>query len=142
MNKNKQTIQKPWLEKYDSHVPKKIEYPQSTINTLLFDAQKKFPMRIFIRYKSEEYTYKFITQKINTLANNLRYLGVSKGDRVAVILPNIPQFIIAYYAVLAVGGIVVAMNPRYTQTELEFLFNQSGVDYVFCLDSHLDIITN
>ena len=142
MNKNRQTIQKPWLEKYDSHVPKKIEYPQSTINTLLLDAQKKFPTRIFIRYKSEEYTYQFIAQKINTLANNLRYLGVSKGDRVAVILPNIPQFIIAYYAVLAVGGIVVAMNHRYTHTELELLFNQSGIDYVFCLDSHLDFINS
>lgn len=142
MNKNKQTIQKPWLEKYDSHVPKKIEYPQSTINTLLFTAQKKFPARIFIRYESEEYTYQFITHKINILANNLRYLGMSKGDKVAVILPNIPQFIITYYAVLAVGGIVVAMNHRYTQTELESLFNQSGVDYVFCLDSHLDIVNS
>jgi len=140
MNKNKHNIQKPWLEKYDSHVPKKIEYPQSTINTLLFEAQEKFPARIFIRYKSEEYTYQFIAQKINTLANNLKHLGVSKGDRVAVILPNIPQFIIAYYAVLAVGGIVVAMNHRYTQTELGFLFDQSGADYVFCLDSHLNII--
>ena len=58
----------------------------------------------------------------------------------AVILPNIPQFIIVYYAILAMGGIVVAMNPRYTQTELEFLFSQSGVTYVFCLDSHLNII--
>lgn len=60
----------------------------------------------------------------------------------AVILPNIPQFIIAYYAILAVNGIVVAMNPRYTQTELEFLFNKSGVAFVFCLDSHLNIVNS
>jgi long-chain acyl-CoA synthetase len=142
MNKNNQYIQKPWLDKYDSHVPKKIEYPQSTINTLLFDAQNKFPKHPFIRYQSKEFTYQFITQKINTLATNLHHIGVSKGDRVAVILPNIPQFIIVYYAILALGGIVVAMNPRYTQTELEFLFNQSGVAYVFCLDSHLNIINS
>jgi len=140
MNENNQYVENPWVDKYDSHVPKNIEYPESTINTLLFNAQKKFPLRTFIRYKSKEFTYEFITQKINTLANNLRCLGVLKGDRVAVILPNIPQFIIAYYAILAVGGIVVAMNPRYTQTELEFLFDQSGVSYVFCLDSHLNIV--
>jgi len=140
MNKKNKYLQKPWLEKYDSHVPKEIKYPESTINTLLFDAQKKFPLHPFICYQSKEYTYQFIVQKISALANNLRHLGIKKGDRVAVILPNIPQFIIAYYAILAVGGIVVAMNPKYTQTELEFLFNQSGVAYVFCLDSHLDII--
>ncbi len=140
MNKNNQNVQNPWVDNYDSHVPKNIEYPQSTLNTLLFDAQKKFPLSTFIRYQSKEFTYQFITQKINTLANNLRHLGVLKGDRVAVILPNIPQFIIAYYAILAVGGIVVAINPRYTQPELEFLFDQSGVTYVFCLDSHLNIV--
>jgi len=140
MNENNQYVENPWVDKYDSHVPKNIEYPESTINTLLFNAQKKFPLRTFICYQSKEFTYEFITQKINTLANNLRCLGVLKGDRVAVILPNIPQFIIAYYAILAVGGIVVAMNPRYTQTELEFLFDQSGVSYVFCLDSHLNIV--
>ena len=105
--------------------------------------KKKFPLRTFIRYQFKEFTYQFITKKINTLANNLQRLGVLKGDRVAVILPNIPQFIkfiIAYYAILAVGGIVVAMNPRYTQNELEFLFDQSGVTYMFCLDSHLNIV--
>jgi long-chain acyl-CoA synthetase len=142
MNKNNQYVHKPWMEKYDSHVPKKIEYPHSTINTLLFDAKNKFPFHIFIRYRSKEFTYQFVAQKIDTLASNLRHLGVSKGDRIAVILPNIPQFIIAYYAILAVGGIVVAMNPRYTQTELEFLFNRSGVTLVFCLDSHLNIVNS
>jgi len=142
MNKNNQYVQKPWVDKYDSHVPKKIEYPQSTINTFLYEAQKKFPLRTFIRYRSKEFTYQFITQKIETLANNIRNLGVIKGDRVAVILPNIPQFIIAYYAILAVGGIVAAMNPRYTQTEFEFLFDKSGVAFVFCLDSHLNIVNS
>ena len=142
MNNNNKYVQKPWLDKYDDHVPKKIEYPQSTINKLLLETQKKFPLRTFIRYQSKEFTYQFISQKIEILANNLRYLGVLKGNRVALILPNIPQFIIAYYATLAVGGIVVAMNPRYTQTEFEFLFHKSGIAFVFCLDSHLNIVNS
>ena len=142
MNENNQYAKKPWLNNYDNHVPKKIEYPQSTINTLLEDAKNKFPLRTFIRYESKEFTYRFISQKINTLANNLRRMGVLKGDQVAVILPNIPQFIIAYYAILAVGGIVVAMNPRYTQTEFEFLFDQTDISYVFCLNSHINIINS
>ncbi len=65
MIENNQYVHNPWVDKYDSHVPKNIEYPQSTINTLLFNAQKKFPLRTFIRYQSIEFTYQFITNKIN-----------------------------------------------------------------------------
>ena len=142
MIEKNRNINKPWLDNYDNHVPENIKYPHSTINTILFDAKEKYPSRIFISYKSREFTYQLIFQNINTLANNLRQLGFHKGERVAILLPNIPQFIIAYYATLAVGCIVVAMNPKYTQTELELLFRRSGAAHVFCLDSHMKIINS
>ena len=142
MIEKNRNINKPWLDNYDNHVPENIKYPHSTINTLLFDAKEKYPLRIFISYESREFTYQLIFQNINTLANNLRQLGLVKGERVAILLPNIPQFIISYYATLVIGGIVVAMNPKYTQTELELLFHRSGATHVFCLDSHLKIINS
>ena len=57
-----------------------------------------------------------------------------------MILPNIPQFIIAYFAVLKAGGVIVAMNPNYKQNEFEFLFKDSDPKYVICLDKHREII--
>ncbi|MDO9545293.1 MAG: AMP-binding protein [Pelolinea sp.] len=135
MNKENPYDLKPWLENYDDHVHEKIEYPNITINRLLFNAKEKYGTHTFLCYQSEEFTYKFIYKKIKILAKKLKDLGISKGDRVAIILPNTPQFIIAYYAILSVGGIVVAMNPRSTQTELEYLFLESGATHAFCLDS-------
>ena len=140
MNKKDQDNQKPWLINYDDHVPEKIEYPNITINELLITANEKYGVHPFLYYQSEEFTYQFIYRKINVLAKRLKNLGIKKGDRVAIILPNIPQFIIAYYAVLAAGGIVVAMNPRSTQAELAYLFSESGSTYAFCLDTQAQIV--
>ena len=140
MNKKDQDNQKPWLINYDDHVPEKIEYPNITINELLITANEKYGVHPFLYYQSEEFTYQFIYRKINVLAKRLKNLGIKKGDRVAIILPNIPQFVIAYYAVLAAGGIVVAMNPRSTQAELAYLFSESGSTYAFCLDTQAQIV--
>ena len=82
------------------------------------------------------------TNLAENLAKNLINKGLKKGERVALILPNIPQFVIAYYAVLRAGGIVVAMNPNYKQNEFEFLFKDSNPKYVICLDRHREIIKN
>ena len=140
MNKKDQTQKKPWLKNYDDHVQEKIEYPNITINELLFNANEKYRESPFLCFQSEEFTYQFIYRKIKILAKKLKNLGISKGDSIAIILPNIPQFIIAYYAVLAAGGIVVAMNLRSTQTELEYLYSESGARHTFCLDSQAHII--
>ena len=140
MNKKDQYHERPWLKNYDDHVMEKIEYPNITINELLINAQEKFGAHPFLYFQSEEFSYQFIFRKINNLVKRLKDIGIKKGDCIAIILPNIPQFVIAYYAVLAVGGIVVAMNPRSTQTELKYLFSESGATHAFCLDSQAHLI--
>ena len=140
MNKENKDIEKPWLNNYDKHVPPEIDYPNISINDLLKKAVNKFPKRTFVQYQWEEFSYDFIYQKVQFLENNLRKLGISKGDRVALILPNIPQFVIAYYAILAIGAIVVAMNPKFSLREFEALFRQSEVSCTFCLEKQKDTL--
>jgi long-chain acyl-CoA synthetase len=134
MNKNANIEQRPWLKNYDGHVCTSINFPIITLPKLLTNAHEIYSSNTFITYQSEEFTYKFLYKKIESLAKSLKDLGVSKGDRVAIILPNIPQFVISYYAILSIGGIVVAMNPRATLAEFEYLFSESGVTCAICLD--------
>jgi long-chain acyl-CoA synthetase len=140
MNKKDKIEQKPWLNNYDDHVGQSIVFPNITIPELFENANKKYALKTFLCYESDEFSYQFISETILSLAKNLIDLGLSKGDRIAIILPNIPQFVIAYYAILVFGGIVVAMNPRSTQTEFEYLISSSGVKCAICLDSQAPII--
>jgi long-chain acyl-CoA synthetase len=68
------------------------------------------------------------------MANALTALGLKKGDRVGMALPNCPQYVIAYYAILSAGGIVVNMNPLYTHDELKFMMENSGLETLFTFD--------
>lgn len=131
---------RPWLKNYDPHIPQKIYYPKSSINALFDKTAEKFKDKPFLVWKGYEFTFSHVQQLVENLTNNLIRQGMVKGDRVALILPNIPQFVIAYYAILNAGGIVVAMNPNYKQDEYEFLFNDSCPKIVFCLEDHREII--
>ncbi len=131
---------RPWLKNYDPHIPQKIHYPQSSINALFKKTAEKFKDKPFLEWKEYEFTFGNVKHLVENLTNNLIRQGMVKGDRVALILPNTPQFVIAYYAVLNAGGIVVAMNPNYKQDEYEFLFNDSCPKFVFCLEAHREII--
>jgi long-chain acyl-CoA synthetase len=77
---------------------------------------------------------------ICTLSSNLIHLGLEKGDRVALILPNCPQFVISYYAILKAGGVVVALNPNFTLEEYRFLMRDSDPKMVICQQKHLEMI--
>ena len=136
INKN----ERPWLLNYDDHVSPSIDYPNVTLNDLVTSAGKTYAQKTFISYNEEEFSYHLILEKKGLFEKNLCALGVRKGDRVALILPNIPQFVIAYFAILAIGAIVVAINPRYTETEIEVLFKQAAPTTVICLRSFQDIV--
>ncbi|MDP2964683.1 MAG: long-chain fatty acid--CoA ligase [Pelolinea sp.] len=129
-----------WLKNYDRHIPADIHYQRTNLVKLFEDTAKKYPNKPFLT--SNEYTFSFecVSNLVDNLTISLIRLGLKKGDRVALILPNIPQFVIAYYAILKAGGIVVAMNPNYKLSEFQFLFKDSLPKYVFCLGRHQDII--
>lgn len=132
--------QKPWTSNYDPHVPATLRYPNLTLMDLFQAAVNKFPKAVFIHYQSEILSFCETEEAVDQLAVLLVERGLRTGDRIALLLPNIPQFVIAYFATLRAGGIVVAMNPNYKIQEYEFLFKDSAPSQVICLDRHLTLL--
>lgn len=131
-------MKKVWLKNYDPGVPHTIDYPQLTLHELLEDAARRFPRSTAIIFPGafdddHRITYGKLDQLSNKLAKALKEMGIKKGDRVALLLPNCPQFVISYYAVLKIGGIVVATNPMYTPRELEFQLKDCGAETIILL---------
>lgn len=118
------TNNRPWVRKYDPEVPAALEYPETTIQDFLIQQAINYPKRSAIVYSDSSITYEDLLIQARRFANNLIRLGLKLGDRVGICLPNIPQFVTAYYGILMAGGIVAAMNPAYPQCELDF---QAGI---------------
>jgi long-chain acyl-CoA synthetase len=116
---------KPWLKQYDPGVPATLEYPQVPIFQFLEIIAEKHPHNTCTIFKGNSLNYRQMNTLVNRLAAALVDLGVRKGDRVAVFMPNIPQFVLAYFAILKAGGIVVAINPTYKHGEIAFQLNDS-----------------
>ena len=130
-------MEKPWLNEYDSGVPASIEYPRVPVHQFLLDSAAKYPDKTALIYGNvveplgnmlmdTTMSYGQLLELTQRFAAALQQVGVQKGDRVAIHLPNCPQFVIAYYATLMIGGIVVPCNPQYVPRELEHQFNDSG----------------
>ncbi len=130
-------MDKPWLKEYDSGVPATIDYPKVPVHQFLLDTAAKYPNKPAMVFGNvveplggalmdAPMTYGRLLELTQKFAAALQKLGVQKGDRVAVHLPNCPQFPIAYYATLMIGGIVVPCNPQYTPRELRHQFKDSG----------------
>jgi long-chain acyl-CoA synthetase len=131
-------MEKPWLKHYDPGVPATIDYPQITLHQLLEETVQRFPNHtviIFPGVLGDAYrlSYQELSRQANQLANALIDLGVKKGDRVALLMPNCPQFVISYYAILKAGGIVVATNPLYSPREMEFQLKDCGAETIIVL---------
>lgn len=133
---------RPWLKNYDLHVTEEIAFPQTNLARLFNISAEKYPNKTFLSFNDLYFSFNQIYKLSKNLTTNLVKMGLKKGKRVALILPNIPQFVIAFFAVIRAGGIVVAMNPNYKQSEFEFLFKDSDPDFVICMEKHKEIIKN
>ena len=120
--------EKPWLKFYEPHVPEHIDYPQTIMPAVLEEMARKYPDHTALIFKDTKLTFRQYNDAVDRFAAALQGLGVKKGDRVAVHLPNVPQFPIAYYAILRMGGIVVPCNPIYTARELRHQLKDSGAE--------------
>lgn len=127
-------MEKPWLALYPQQVPHSIDYPRKPLQQFLREAAEQFPHKTAIHFLGKELTYKEIYEQAIKLASYLQQLGLQKGDRVSIMLPNCPQAVISYYAILFAGGIVVQTNPLYTERELEYQLNDSGAKIIIALD--------
>lgn len=124
---------KPWLKFYDAEVPAELVIPPLTIPDLLRNAAHHYPQQTATVYLNARMTYAQLKQQTDKLAASLHDLGVRQGDRVAIMLPNCPQTIIAYYATLSLGAVTVLTNPLYVERELEYQWGNSGVKVVIGL---------
>ncbi len=125
---------KLWLKKYPEEIPHEIELPAMPVQQFLTDAYNAYPDKIAVHFMGKELTYKELYESALKFANYLRSLGVEKGDRVAVMLPNCPQAVIAYYGTMYAGGIVVQTNPLYTERELQYQMADSGAKVLLVMD--------
>ena len=127
-------MQHPWLKKYDEGVPYSLKpYPQQTLLDILSDTVRQRPNHTALIFKGKRLSYSELEKLSDAFANALVTLGVKKGDRVALLLPNSPQSIIAQIGIWKAGGIAAPINPLYTEGELERLLNECGAEIVVVL---------
>lgn len=125
---------RPWLANYPEEIPVNLAYKSEPVQTYLTNAAKEFPNKSAIHFMGKEISYETLNDHACKLASYLQKLGLEKGDRVAMMLPNCPQAVITYYGILLAGGVVVPTNPLYTEREIEYQMKDSGAKAIVTLD--------
>lgn len=142
-------MDKPWVKFYDKGVPARLDYPPDLlVHRFLEKTAEKFPDRpatIFPAAVGKKLlagmlTFRDLEDAANRFANALASLGVKKGDRVAIHLPNTPQFVISYFGALKAGAIVTAFNPLYTAPEVERQLNDCGAETMVTMTKFYPIV--
>jgi len=131
---------KPWLKRYDEGVPQTIDYPEVPLHQLLEEAAEKYPDAPCTIFKGAKISFQEMDLITDRLAAGLADLGVKKGDRVGIFMPNTPQFVMAYFAILKAGGIVVATNPLYSAREIEHQVNDAGLEIMLVMSNFYNLI--
>ncbi|MGX5697207.1 long-chain-fatty-acid--CoA ligase [Agromyces soli] len=121
---------RPWVASYADGVPDDLEPPTGSLYELIRASVETYPRNVALEFFERTTTYAELGEQIERAAEGLRLLGVQKGDPVAIVLPNCPQHIVAFYAVLRLGAIVVEHNPLYTPRELRHQFEDHGARVV------------
>ena len=130
----------PWLKHYDKGVPSHIDYPQVPLFYFLEESARKYPNSPCAIFKHAVITYREMNELTDRLAAGLSELGLKKGDRVGIFMPNTPQFVIAYFAILKMGGVVVATNPLYKPREIEYQVNDAGVEVMLVMSNFYNMM--
>lgn len=125
---------KPWHNHYPKQIPTSINYSEKPLHYFLAETAEKNGELKALHFMGKELTYKELFTQARKMASYLQSLGLQKGDKVAIMLPNCPQSVISYYGALMAGGIVVQTNPLYTERELEFQLLDSEAKFIVCLD--------
>ncbi len=126
-------MDRPWLKFYEPGIPHHLQYPDVPLDRLLDRAVKDFPEKDAIVFHGRKITYRELGEGVANAASGLAQKGLRKGQRMAIMLPNCPQYVVVYYAILKIGGIVVNVNPMYVERELEFQLKDAGVEIILAL---------
>ncbi len=134
-----------WLKHYDAGVPATLAYPKVPVHHFLEENARRFPNHPAIRLAAHNFsgvfTYRQVDRLVNRLANGLMWLGVKPGDRVAVQLPNLPQFVFGFYGALKAGAAVVPVNPLYKKHDLATILKDSGATVILTLPRFMPVLS-
>ena len=134
--------EKPWFRFWPADVPKNMKYPAVPLQGVLRKTAEEHPEKTAITYFEGEITYGELDALSDQFAAALASLGVKKGDRVAIFLPNIPQFVIAYFGILKTGAVLTAISPLHREREVEYQLSDSEAETIIALDSLYAIVAN
>ncbi|MDI3340631.1 MAG: long-chain fatty acid--CoA ligase [Sphaerobacter sp.] len=131
---------RPWLAHYPAGVPATLDYPEIPLYGLLEQSLATYPDLTALRFAQVTMSYRELWGRVLRCAAALAGLGVGTGDRVALMLPNCPQYVIAYYGTLRAGGIVVQVNPLSTPRELQHYLTNSGATTIVVADALYPVV--
>jgi long-chain acyl-CoA synthetase len=132
-------MDKPWLKHYEPQVPVSIEYPDTPVYKFLEDSAEKYPDHTATIYFGRKTTFSQLNSLADLFAETLPGLCFKPGDRVAIMLPNCPQMIAAYYGVLKARGVVVQINPLLSPPEAGYIIHDSGARILICLPRYGEV---
>ena len=124
----------PWFSSYDKGVPHDIVIPEGGLQNILDTAAETYGQREAIVFQNTHISYRELKELAEKLAASLRRRGVRPGDRVSIMLPNLPQTFIAFWGVMKAGAVAVMTNPLYMESELTHQIKDSGAKHLITLD--------
>ncbi|MFX1390930.1 MAG: AMP-binding protein [Promethearchaeota archaeon] len=126
--------EKFWLKSYDKHVPATLTYPTEDLGTMLTNAMTKYADQVGIHFMDRSFLFKEILEHSQRLATFLQKNGMSKGDVLAVCLPNSPQYLFSVYATYIAGGVVTGLSPLLSPEEMVYQMKDSGAKFLVTMD--------
>ncbi|ABO51466.1 AMP-dependent synthetase and ligase [Desulforamulus reducens MI-1] len=123
-----------WHSHYPEGIPTSLDLPGVSLYHFLQRSAEKYPVNPAIVFLNQEITYVELKERVDRIATALYDLGIKKGNRIAILLPNCPQLVISYYALLRIGAVGVMVNPMYTERELLYLLKDSGAETIILLE--------
>src|SRR6266849_4771560 len=133
-------IAMPWLQNYDSGVPEQIPLPEQLLHDMLSNAAREFPDRPAIIFFGQKISYRELDLLSNRFAHALQEAGIQVGDRVAIMLPNVPQCINAFYGTLKARAVVVLGSPLSNEKEIHYQLHDSGAQVLLTLETYRHIV--
>jgi long-chain acyl-CoA synthetase len=133
-NNYRRIKQKYFRSKYYDNLPRKIKYFEGSLYDAVYESAIKYPDNTAIEYYNNQITYKQLIRKINKCAKALKALGVNKGDKVTICMPNTPEEVTMFYAINEIGAVANMIHPLSSEKEIEYYLNKSESKVMLCID--------
>ena len=124
------TTEKPWLKVYEGHTEPEAKFFEGSLYELFRESAEKHQGKIALSFYGTEISFPQLQAMAEKMADSLAASGVQKGDRVALMLPNCPQYVVSFFAIVKLGAIVTQLNPMYVEREIEHILTDSGAETI------------